>query len=236
MRKVCKIILIILFYVFMFWGLVNGVKSVLHKTNKCNCNCDKTEKVVEVMKKEPMESIKIEVKENAITKTVDNEAKKTSNNKLKKTSNNKLKKTSNNKIKKTSNNKIKKTSNNKIKKTISKTTKSNIKKVSNKKVSKSDYKKYAHDLIINTYKWSEADYSALVKLWNKESGWNPNSHNSSSGAHGIPQALPASKMKSEGSDYYTNGYTQIRWGLKYIKNRYGTPSKAWRHFQNKNWY
>lgn len=226
MRKVCKIILIILFYVFMFWGLVNGVKSVLHKTNKCNCNCDKTEKVVEVMKKEPMESIKIEVKENAITKTVDNEAKKTSANKLKKT---------NNKIKKT-NNKIKKISNNKIKKTISKTTKSNIKKVSNKKVSKSDYKKYAHDLVINTYKWSEADYSALVKLWNRESGWNPNSHNSSSGAHGIPQALPASKMKSEGSDYYTNGYTQIRWGLKYIKNRYGTPSKAWRHFQNKNWY
>lgn len=219
MRKVCKIILIILFYVFMFWGLVNGVKSVLHKTNKCNCNCDKTEKVVEVMKKEPMESIKIEVKENAITKTVDNETKKTSANKLKKT-----------------NNKIKKINNNKIKKTISKTTKSNIKKVSNKKVSKSDYKKYAHDLVINTYKWSEADYSALVKLWNKESGWNPNSHNSSSGAHGIPQALPASKMKSEGSDYYTNGYTQIRWGLKYIKNRYGTPSKAWRHFQNKNWY
>jgi len=216
----------------MFWGLVNGIKSVLHKTNKCNCNCDKTEKIVDIIKKEPIESIKIEVKENAITKTVDNETKKTSANKLKKT-NNKIKKT-NNKIKKT-NNKIKKT-NNKIKKTISKTTKSNIKKVSNKKVSKSDYKKYAHDLVINTYKWSEADYSALVKLWNKESGWNPNSHNSSSGAHGIPQALPASKMKSEGSDYYTNGYTQIRWGLKYIKNRYGTPSKAWRHFQNKNWY
>ena len=211
MIKVCKIILIILFYVFMFWGLVNGIKSVLHKTNKCNCNCDKTEKIVDIIKKEPIESIKIEVKENAITKTVDNETKKTSANKLKKT-------------------------NNKIKKTISKTTKSNIKKVSNKKVSKSDYKKYAHDLVINTYKWSEADYSALVKLWNKESGWNPNSHNSSSGAHGIPQALPASKMKSEGSDYYTNGYTQIRWGLKYIKNRYGTPSKAWRHFQNKNWY
>ena len=227
MIKVCKIILTILFYVFMFWGLVNGIKSVLHKTNKCNCNCDKTEKIVDIIKKEPMESIKIEVKENAITKTVDNETKKTSANKLKKT---------NNKIKKTSNNKIKKISNNKIKKTISKTTKSNIKKVSNKKVSKSDYKKYAHDLVINTYKWSEADYSALVKLWNKESGWNPNSHNSSSGAHGIPQALPANKMKSEGSDYYTNGYTQIRWGLKYIKNRYGTPSKAWRHFQNKNWY
>ena len=208
MRKVCKIILIILFYVFMFWGLVNGVKSVLHKTNKCNCNCDKTEKVVEVIKKEPIENIKIEVKENIITKTATKKIKKTGNNKINKTTS----------------------------KTTLKTTKSNVKKVHNKNVSKSDYQKYAHDLVINTYKWSEADYSALVKLWNKESGWNPNSHNSSSGAHGIPQSLPASKMKSEGSDYYTNGYTQIRWGLKYIKNRYGTPSKAWQHFQNKNWY
>lgn len=208
MRKVCKIILIILFYVFMFWGLVNGVKSVLHKTNKCDCNCDKTEKVVEVINKEPIENIKIEVKENVTTKTTTKKIKKTGNNKINKTTS----------------------------KTTSKTTKSNAKKVHNKNVSKSDYQKYAHDLVINTYKWSEADYSALVKLWNRESGWNPNSHNSSSGAHGIPQSLPASKMKSEGSDYYTNGYTQIRWGLKYIKNRYGTPSKAWQHFQNKNWY
>ena len=90
----------------------------------------------------------------------------------------------------------------------------------------SDYQAYAKDLVINTYGWSEYDFECLVKLWNRESGWNPNSHNSSSGAHGIPQSLPASKMASEGADYYTNGYTQIRWGLKYIKGRYSSPSAA----------
>ena len=100
----------------------------------------------------------------------------------------------------------------------------------------SSYQQYAHDLVINTYGWSEYDFQCLVNLWNKESEWNPNCHNNSSGAHGIPQALPASKMASEGADYYTNGYTQIRWGLKYIKERYGSPSNAWSHFQSHNWY
>lgn len=104
------------------------------------------------------------------------------------------------------------------------------------KPSKAELQNYAHDLVINTYNWSEYDFECLVNLWNKESGWNPNAHNKSSGAHGIPQSLPASKMASEGDDYYTNGYTQIRWGLKYISNRYGSPSNAWNHFLNKNWY
>lgn len=99
-----------------------------------------------------------------------------------------------------------------------------------------ELQKYAYNLVINTYGWTENDFSALVKLWDKESKWNPNSHNSKSGAHGIPQALPASKMASEGSDYYTNGKTQIRWGLKYIKERYGSPTNAWNHFLEKNWY
>lgn len=102
--------------------------------------------------------------------------------------------------------------------------------------SKAEYQQYAHDLVINTYRWSEYDFQCLVNLWERESGWNPNSHNKSSGAHGIPQSLPASKMASEGADYYTNGYTQIRWGLKYIKERYGSPANAWSHFQSKNWY
>ena len=100
----------------------------------------------------------------------------------------------------------------------------------------SSLQSYARDLVINNYGWSESDFNALVNLWNKESGWNPNSHNSSSGAHGIPQALPASKMASEGGDYYTNGETQIRWGLKYIAQRYGTPSNAWGHWQSVGWY
>lgn len=100
----------------------------------------------------------------------------------------------------------------------------------------SELQRYAYNLVINTYEWTENDFSALIKLWDKESKWNPNAHNSKSGAHGIPQALPASKMASEGSDYYTNGKTQIRWGLKYIKERYGSPTNAWNHFLEKNWY
>lgn len=103
-------------------------------------------------------------------------------------------------------------------------------------VSANDYQKYAHDLCINTYGWSETDFTNLVKLWNRESGWRPSAHNPSSGAHGIPQSLPASKMATEGADYYTNGYTQIRWGLKYIKGRYGNPSAAWAHSESYGWY
>lgn len=103
-------------------------------------------------------------------------------------------------------------------------------------VSTNEHQSYAHDLCINTYGWSEYDFTCLVKLWNRESGWNPNAHNKSSGAHGIAQALPASKMASEGSDYYTNGKTQIRWGLKYIKNRYGSPASAWAHSESHRWY
>lgn len=99
-----------------------------------------------------------------------------------------------------------------------------------------EYQSYARDLCLNTYGWTENDFQCLVKLWNRESGWNPNAHNKSSGAHGIPQSLPASKMASEGTDYYTNGKTQIRWGLKYIKGRYGSPSNAWAHSQQKGWY
>ncbi len=104
-------------------------------------------------------------------------------------------------------------------------------KSGNKKI----YQDYAHDLVLQ-YGWTENDFEALVKLWQKESGWNPYSKNKYSGAYGIPQALPGSKMASAGSDWATNYKTQIKWGLKYIKNRYGSPSKAWAHFQKKHWY
>jgi len=114
--------------------------------------------------------------------------------------------------------------------------KNNKTKSKTKTLPSSSYQQYAYNLVINTYGWSEYDFQCLVKLWNRESGWNPNAHNKKSGAHGIPQALPAKKMASEGSDYYTNGYTQIRWGLKYIKNRYGSPSAAWAHSQAHHWY
>lgn len=95
---------------------------------------------------------------------------------------------------------------------------------------------YTYNLVINEYGWSEEDFNALINLWNKESRWSPSAHNDATGAHGIAQACPASKMTSEGSDYLTNGETQVRWGLKYIKNTYGTPSNAWSHSQSTGWY
>lgn len=100
---------------------------------------------------------------------------------------------------------------------------------------KGEYQKYALSLLPD-FGWDSSELTPLIYLWNRESGWNPSSHNKSSGAHGIPQALPGSKMASEGSDYYTNPEPQIRWGLKYIRSRYGSPSAAWAHFQSSGWY
>lgn len=84
--------------------------------------------------------------------------------------------------------------------------------------------------------WTEQDFQDLVKLWNRESSWQWNATNPSSGAYGIPQSLPASKMQSAGSDWKTNPKTQINWGLDYIKQRYGSPSKAWAHSEQTGWY
>lgn len=76
----------------------------------------------------------------------------------------------------------------------------------------------------------------LDKLWTKESGWNHRATNASSGAYGIPQALPGSKMGSIADDWRTNPATQIKWGLGYIKERYGTPCKAWIQLRDMGWY
>jgi hypothetical protein len=76
----------------------------------------------------------------------------------------------------------------------------------------------------------------LEKMWTKESGWNPKSTNASSGAYGIPQALPGDKMAIYGSDWRTNPVPQIRWGLSYIKSRYGDPCGAWSFWLAHNWY
>lgn len=84
--------------------------------------------------------------------------------------------------------------------------------------------------------WGAEQFTCLSNLWMKESSWNHLAENPSSGAYGIPQALPASKMASHGSDYRTNPDTQIAWGLDYISDRYGTPCSAWAHSQQKNWY
>lgn len=76
----------------------------------------------------------------------------------------------------------------------------------------------------------------LEKLWTKESGWNEKSTNASTGAYGIPQARPGSKMAAYGDDWKTNPATQIKWGLNYIKSRYNTPCGAWQFFLDSGWY
>jgi hypothetical protein len=78
-------------------------------------------------------------------------------------------------------------------------------------------------------------YACLDYLWTKESGWRVNAYNPS-GAYGIPQALPGSKMASVGADWQTNPATQITWGLQYIDSRYGSPCGAKAHSVLKNWY
>jgi len=84
--------------------------------------------------------------------------------------------------------------------------------------------------------WDDGEYECLVALWNRESHWNVYAHNTSSGAYGIPQALPGDKMASVGADWQTNPATQITWGLGYIAGRYGTPCGAWQQSESKGWY
>ncbi|GAA1741516.1 hypothetical protein GCM10009734_54670 [Nonomuraea bangladeshensis] len=83
--------------------------------------------------------------------------------------------------------------------------------------------------------WNSVQFRCLERLWARESGWNHRAANGS-GAYGIPQALPGVKMSSSGRDWRTNPRTQIKWGLGYIKQRYGTPCGAWGHFLSHNWY
>jgi hypothetical protein len=80
------------------------------------------------------------------------------------------------------------------------------------------------------------EFPCLNKLWNHESGWNHRARNRSSGAYGIAQALPGSKMASVAADWRTNPATQIKWGLGYLKGRYKSPCGGWGHFQRNGWY
>ena len=86
------------------------------------------------------------------------------------------------------------------------------------------------------YKWGDAQFTCINRLWSKESHWNYKAHNYRSGAHGIAQALPASKMEVIATDWRTNPVTQIRWGLRYISMRYSTPCKAWAKFKRSHYY
>ena len=84
--------------------------------------------------------------------------------------------------------------------------------------------------------WGADQFGCLVSLWDRESGWNVYAQNPSSGAYGIPQALPGSKMSTAGADWQTNAATQIAWGLGYIADRYGSPCGAWSHSESAGWY
>ena len=84
--------------------------------------------------------------------------------------------------------------------------------------------------------WGDSEFSCLESLWTRESSWNYQAENASSGAYGIPQALPGTKMSEVADDWATNPTTQITWGLNYISGRYGTPCSAWAHSESVGWY
>ncbi len=97
-------------------------------------------------------------------------------------------------------------------------------------------KKVAKSILLDEYGFTEKEYACLNTLWTKESHWNYKARNKKSGAHGIAQALPASKMNVVSTDWRTNPVTQIRWGLRYISIRYETPCKALAKHKRSNYY
>ena len=97
-------------------------------------------------------------------------------------------------------------------------------------------KKVAKSILMDEYGFAEKEYKCLNQLWTKESNWNYKARNKNSGAHGIPQALPATKMNVVSTDWRTNPVTQIRWGLRYIDIRYDTPCNAWSKFKRHRYY
>lgn len=90
--------------------------------------------------------------------------------------------------------------------------------------------------LLPDYGWSGSQFSCLDSLWTRESNWRVDADNPSSSAYGIPQALPGSKMSTAGADWATNPVTQIKWGLGYIRDRYGSPCGAWAHSESHGWY
>jgi hypothetical protein len=94
----------------------------------------------------------------------------------------------------------------------------------------------AYDMLPSFGFSQSSQWSCLEQLWQRESSWNYQAQNPDGGAYGIPQAWPASDMASAGADYLTNPATQIRWGLGYISQRYGTPCGAWDFELANHWY
>ncbi|TDO45047.1 hypothetical protein EV643_114192 [Kribbella sp. VKM Ac-2527] len=90
--------------------------------------------------------------------------------------------------------------------------------------------------LLDNHGWKEDQFTCLDKLWTKESNWRVTADNPTSSAYGIAQALPGNRMASYGADWRTNPVVQIKWGLDYIEDRYGSPCEAWSHSKAKGWY
>lgn len=97
-------------------------------------------------------------------------------------------------------------------------------------------KRYTRMYILEKYNWNYEEYKALEKLVQKESSWNAKAVNRYSGACGLFQAHPCSKMSRYGKNYRTNYKVQVKWGVDYIKTRYGTPKNAWSFWLKHKWY
>ena len=94
---------------------------------------------------------------------------------------------------------------------------------------------WARWYIANKYRWQTKQYGCLSTLWGRESGWKVHA-GSKQGAYGIPQSLPGYKMRSMGPNWVHDPRTQIKWGAKYIHDRYGTPCRALNHSYRYGWY
>jgi hypothetical protein len=103
------------------------------------------------------------------------------------------------------------------------------------KVNSADPKALARALMPQ-FGLSASEFGCLDNIWSQESGWNVHADNPSSSAYGIPQALPGSKMSSAGPDWANSAETQIRWGLGYIRDRYGSACSAWGFKSGHGWY
>jgi len=103
--------------------------------------------------------------------------------------------------------------------------------------SRANYARGVARRMLPSFHWSvRKQFRYLNWLWNRESGWNKYARNPYSGAYGIPQALPGRKMASAGPRWRTSARTQIRWGMRYIRSRYGSPRRAWAHSNATGWY
>lgn len=99
-----------------------------------------------------------------------------------------------------------------------------------------DPREIARQMMLNKYGWGDTQFQCYDNIIMRESRWIHTADNPHSSAYGIPQALPGSKMASAGADWRTNPATQIKWGLGYVKSRFGTPCAAWSFKKAHGWY